>query len=377
MKSVLFISLMNGGAWGGSEELWFQTALYAARNGYTVGCAFYEWPQKRERIQQLREAGCQLYIFPNHGKDKGNFFEYQYYKLTKRWVKWYAYNLPFSKYDKVVINLGHLEILEYHWKRFYTRLNKYTLLFHVYDDNDHVWEKRKENLRQWLLRAEHTLLASARIKPFLERETGIEVPNTDTLINPISFKAPNGLTSYPRLQNGNYVFVMLATLDTRRKAQDNLITALSAPKWKERNWQLKFYGGGEAEHRLKNQIATAGMDGKISVEGHTKDVKGVLQDAHLLLQMTHIDAMPLAVMEALAMSRPLAVSNVGDMPLWVEEGVNGWISENASIEQIDAILEKAWQARDRWEDMGRASFQIFKEKFPPVPEAYLLEQLNR
>jgi hypothetical protein len=34
MKSVLFISLMNGGAWGGSEELWFQTALYAAKHGY-------------------------------------------------------------------------------------------------------------------------------------------------------------------------------------------------------------------------------------------------------------------------------------------------------------------------------------------------------
>ena len=46
MKSVLFISLMNGAAWGGSEELWFQTALYAANNGYKVGCAFYEWPQK-------------------------------------------------------------------------------------------------------------------------------------------------------------------------------------------------------------------------------------------------------------------------------------------------------------------------------------------
>jgi hypothetical protein len=57
MKSVLFISLMNGGAWGGSEELWYQTALYAAKHGYRVGCAFYEWPQKSSRIEQLQKAG--------------------------------------------------------------------------------------------------------------------------------------------------------------------------------------------------------------------------------------------------------------------------------------------------------------------------------
>jgi glycosyltransferase involved in cell wall biosynthesis len=105
------------------------------------------------------------------------------------------------------------------------------------------------------------------------------------------------------------------------------------------------------------------MQDKIVLKGHTKDVKGALEGAHLLLQMTHIDAMPLAVMEALAMAKPLLVSNVGDMPEWVKEGVNGWISENASVPLIDETLEKAWQSRDQWQAMGEASFRLFKESF--------------
>src|SRR5687767_973974 len=119
MKSVLFISLMNGSAWGGSEELWFQTALYAARNGYTVGCAFYEWPQKKERIDQLRKAGCTLYLFSNKGRQKRSLLERLQYKITKRKVRYFANHLPLAAYDLTVINLGYLEIIDHYWKGFY------------------------------------------------------------------------------------------------------------------------------------------------------------------------------------------------------------------------------------------------------------------
>ena len=113
------------------------------------------------------------------------------------------------------------------------------------------------------------------------------------------------------------------------------------------------------------------------LKGHTNDVKSAIKEAHLLLQITHIDAMPLAVVEAMSMSKPLVVSAIGDMPKWVHEDVNGWVSEDASVEQVDAVLEKAWQNRERWEEMGRASFQIFKEKFPESVEDYLLNQISK
>lgn len=376
MKSVLFISLMNGAPWGGSEELWFQTALYAAGNGYRVGCAFYEWPQKKERIDRLKTAGCQLYLFSNKGREKRTFFERMQYKVTKRRVKHYSRMLPFSEYDATVINLGYLEIISHYWKHFYQYAKNYTLLFHVHSDDDPVKPKRKELLRKWIIHAKHNLFASERTQRFLESQLSINIPNADILINPISFKAPDDLSPYPLLRNGNYVFIMLATLDARRKAQDNLIKALSTKKWKDRNWILHLYGGGESKQKLQQLIAENNLDEKVLLKGHTKDVKAALHDAHLLLQMTHIDAMPLAVVEAMAMAKPIVVSDVGDMPKWVEESKNGWVSADASVKLIDATLEKAWNERENWSAMGKQSFRLFKDRFPADPAVHFLEQVG-
>ncbi len=92
-----------------------------------------------------------------------------------------------------------------------------------------------------------------------------------------------------------------------------------------------------------------------------------MKDTHLVLQLSDIDAMPLSVVEAMAMSRPLVVTRIGDMPLWVHENENGWVSDT-DPGPIDEVLENAWQSRERWEEMGKASFRIFKEKFPDSAE---------
>jgi glycosyltransferase involved in cell wall biosynthesis len=89
-----------------------------------------------------------------------------------------------------------------------------------------------------------------------------------------------------------------------------------------------------------------------------------------------MDAMPISVVEAMAMSRPLVVSNIGDMPLWVHENENGWVSKDASVEEINKALEKAWNKRNDWNKMGENSFSVFKERFPQSAEQYFLDQLN-
>lgn len=139
---------------------------------------------------------------------------------------------------------------------------------------------------------------------------------------------------------------------------------------------MYLYGTGEAESRLRQLIGERNMQEKIILKGHTNNVRQALRESHLLLQLTHMDAMPLAVIEALAMARPVVVSNVGDMPEWVKENKNGWISTNASVEAIDAALEKCWQDRNKWENMGRNSYQLLKEKFPAIPEEFFLKQVE-
>lgn len=375
MDSVFFLSLMNGAAWGGSEELWYRTALHAAARGLKVGCAFYAWKEKEQKVETLRKAGCQVYLLPNRGRGKANLGERLRYKISRWQVKQIAGNLPFHDYSLAVVNLGGFEIYTSTWKNFYRQLPAYALLFHNYDEGANFKPAKASRLRQWIGRAAANLYAAKRIGETLEEKLHLTLPHSGVFINPITFAPPTTPAPYPAMEQ-TVSMVMLAELDVSRKAQDNLLKALASPKWKIRDWHLSLYGKGNDKSLLQGLIARLGLSEKVALMGHSTNVKDVLQQAHLVLQITHRDAMPLAVMEAMAMARPVVVSRVGDMPSWVEEGRNGWIAANASVGEIDAVLETAWQQKNQWPQAGRESFARFKEKFPPSPEERFLEQLQ-
>jgi len=52
MDSVLFISIMNSAAWGGSEEIWYKSALHLAAKNQKVGVCCFNWKGKEEKLQQ-------------------------------------------------------------------------------------------------------------------------------------------------------------------------------------------------------------------------------------------------------------------------------------------------------------------------------------
>ena len=184
--------------------------------------------KRRNCIEQLKRAGCTLYLFSNKGRQKRSLKELLQYKLTKRRVRSLARFLPFDEYDITVINLGYLEIISHYWKTFHQYVHRYVLLFHVYNKSDAIKPKGKALLKKWMANSSLNLFASLRIKTFLEQELSMEIPKVATLFNPLTFTAPDQLIAYPELKNGNYIFVMLATLEVRRKAQDHLIKALSS-----------------------------------------------------------------------------------------------------------------------------------------------------
>ncbi|WP_121352318.1 glycosyltransferase [Flavisolibacter nicotianae] len=375
MDSIFFLSLMNGAAWGGSEELWYRTALQAAAKGLKVGCAFYAWKEKEQKIETLRKAGCQVYLLPNKGRDKANLGERLRYKISRWQVNQIAGNLPFHDYSLVVVNLGGFEIYTSTWKNLYRKLPAYALLFHNYDEGANFKPAKAKRLRRWIGGAAANLFAARRIGETLEEKLHISIPHSGVFINPITFIPPSAPAPYPALEQ-TVSLVMLAELDVSRKAQDNLLKALASPKWKIRDWHLSLYGKGNDKSLLQGLIGQLGLSEKVALMGHSSNVKDVLQQAHLVLQITHRDAMPLAVMEAMAMARPVVVSKVGDMPSWVEEDRNGWMAANASVGQIDAVLEKAWQHKNQWPVAGRQSFARFAEKFPASPEERFLRQLQ-
>ena len=365
MSSVFFLSLMNSDSWGGSEEIWFRSAIHLAQQGGKVGVCCFDWPGKQNKLDQLTKAGCELHLLP--GRDKAT-------SLWKQIKLRAAINrLPIEDFDHVIINQGGWkDIVHGPFKNIYRRCKNYSLVYHNYD-REKLSPGKKRLFTKWVRNTKTNNGDAARIFTAIAESNAILIPNQRVLFNPITFAAPDQYTPFVNSVNDKLNFIVLAQLELKRKAQDILIKALSSEKWKARNWQLQIYGKGSDADVLAKMIETSGLSDKVFLKGYSQDIPGVLSWSHVLLQLTHIDAMPISVTEAMAMSRAVIASNVGDMPLWIKDDVNGWIANEVTAEAVDAVMEKAWQNRHKLEAMGKESFNIFAKKYPADPVTYFLD----
>jgi len=369
MSSVLFLSVMNGAAWGGSEELWYHSALWTVRHGIETAVCCFDWPGKKGKIKQLEEAGCTVLLLP--GKRDGTTSPFlRDLRIRRRLAK-----VPFEKYDKVIVNQGGWKDLAYDpFKKLFTRLKDFIIIYHNYNANERLSATRATILQHWVNRADQNTGVTLEIFRVMEDVYKLKIPRKEKLFNPLTIDIPKVATAYPVIKHGNYILSVLAALDTERKAQDILLKSLAHPSWQNRNWELHLYGEGKDKALLKELVAALQLQEKVFVHGNAVNYQEAVRESNLVLQITHIDAMPISVIEAMAMARPLVVSKVGDMPIWVKENINGWVTDSVTVDAVQQVLEKAWQHRKDWEKMGEASYSIFRKNFPVNPVEYFLRQ---
>ncbi|HMZ46247.1 MAG TPA: glycosyltransferase family 4 protein [Chitinophagaceae bacterium] len=370
MYSILFISLMNSDPWGGSEVQWYATANYAIDRGDKVTCMVYEWDAKKEKMELLKKRGATIIYIPNFGRAKRNLYE----RLSFEWVtrgkqRRFINNFIFSSFDFAVVNQGgFMEVANNPWKNLYKKLPPYIVTFHNYTLNYSFKPAKAKTLTAWMLNAKCLIFAAAKAISELEKQLNNSFKNVLTLASPLSIEKSLNYTPYPSLKNGKYKVIMLAHLDVNRKAQDNLIKAFANDVWKKRNVILEIYGGGEHFNMLQELITKLNLQEIVFLKGNTNNVAEVLNTAHLVLQITHKDAMPISVIEAMSKSRAVVVSNVGDMPVWIKDNETGWVTPDASIQSIEQGLETAWQNKTQWEQMGKNAFDFFNKNFPSSVE---------
>lgn len=363
---------MNSDPWGGSEVQWFEVAKYVATQNHKVSVLVYYWKDKEPKLQQLQALGATIHYIPNKGRAKKNLKErLQFEWITRLQQKRFIHNFSFEKFDMTMVNQGgFMEVCNAPWKNVYKKLTSYVLTFHNYFPEYIFSPTQKNSLVNWLTHAKHNVGDALRIGAVLQKQLSLEDLLFDAVVNPLTIDYSEGYTQFSALQNGNYIIVMLAQLDVSRKAQDNLLKAVNTNEWKNRNVHFEIYGSGNDWEYLNNLVDELGLNKIVSLKGNTTAVSEVLAKAHLVLQITHKDAMPISVVEAMSKSRAVLVSDVGDMPVWVKENYNGFISANASINSIAALLEKAWQNKEDWEQMGKNAYDTFKEKYRNPIEAY-------
>lgn len=93
--------------------------------------------------------------------------------------------------------------------------------------------------------------------------------------------------------------------------------------------------------RLEALTAETGDDVAVRFLGHRSDIAQILQSLDVFVLASRAEACPMAVLEAMAMERPVVATAVGGVPEQIDDGEHGWL---VPPERPDALAEAIVEA---------------------------------
>ena len=139
----------------------------------------------------------------------------------------------------------------------------------------------------------------------------------------------------------------------------------------------------EYTQMIRDKIENLGIKDRVKLEGKIEDADKLLEiykASDIFVLPSLWDTSPIAIIEAMCVGLPIVATNVGGIPEWVEDGVNGILVPpkdpkalaNAILSLIkDPYLrgkmarqgyKKSFQFRNRtWEDVGREYYKVISE----------------
>lgn len=121
-------------------------------------------------------------------------------------------------------------------------------------------------------------------------------------------------------------------------------------------------GGGEME-RLKGYASTLGIDERCLFTGFRNDVFDIASVFDVGVLCSIREGLPLALLEYLALSKPVVATRVGGIPEAVEDGVNGFLVSAGDHEDMAGRITLLLQSGELAAKMGRAGQRFCEEKF--------------
>lgn len=234
---------------------------------------------------------------------------------------------------------------------------------------------RRRVAYRFVARQSAMVAVSDDLKRFLVRQVGIPPSNIRVIHNGIDLgryavqERARALRKELGLSSDQRVVGTVANLFAV-KGQTYLLRACRAVARVFPNLVLLVAGEGEQLAPLEKEASDLGIADKVKFLGFRSDVPALLQEMEVFILPSLSEGLPLSVLEALALQKPVVATHVGGIPEIVEDGVTGYLvpprNPEALAERIILLLSDP-QTAARFGEVGRKR----------VEEAFGLEQMIR
>lgn len=362
--------------WGGSEELWSLAALHLKRSGVPVMACVQNWRPTPARIVELERAGVEVRVVrPPRAMRLREGLRAKWRGGQRRSLQRMTVEDAIRPFEPDLVVVSQMQNLDGHaWAAaLHSCAIPYALLSQAASEFAWPVDAELQAAQAAHARAKASFFVCRENRELTERQLAIRIPAAELVSNPFAVSHEQ-----PEAWPGDDVppsIACVARLELAAKGQDLLFEALSAAKWRERGLRLSLFGSGVNDALVRALAGYFDLPAA-TFHGHTSDVAGIWRTHHALVLPSRCEGTPLALMEAMLCHRPAIVTDVGGNADLVEDGVSGFVARSVTAEGIDEALERAWQRRTEWRQMGIAAGRRVRRLVPADPPAAFADRLR-
>ena len=149
------------------------------------------------------------------------------------------------------------------------------------------------------------------------------------------------------------------------KGHQNLIDAVARLKDSKNPFLVVSIGGeknpGDLE-RITNSARSAGVDGALRFLGRREDALAFVGASDMMVNPSDHEGLPLAILEAMSLGKPVVATAVGGVPSVIESGVTGLLVPVADATELAQSLENLISDPALRSRLGSAAQQVALER---------------
>ena len=329
---------------GGAETLLATLAQGLAAEGYQIvlTTTIPLPPSMRDHKEVFEPATSCIYDLP------------ALFDGPERWKEFFSYLFE-TKNIRLVLLAGS-EYVYHLLPELRVRFPEVRVMDQLFNDAVHVY-----NNRRYAQFIDRTIVPSTDLATSLAQNHGAHAARVRVISHGIDIQAslpclpPTERVAPPPLpkQEGQFIVSFFGRFSSE-KAPTTFVEIANRLK---SDPDIRFYMTGEGPEReaVLELIERRRLTDRIYAPGFIPDVRPLIEQSDVVVLPSTIDGMPLVVLEAQTLGKPVVASRVGSLPAMVVDGATGFLCDPGNIDMFcERILQLREQAELRREMGERA-----------------------
>ena len=240
----------------------------------------------------------------------------------------------------------------------------------VYSEHNQIYsasEGQRRRFRWYLMLADEVVAVSRDLRQTLLDKAKAPPGKVRVLYNGIDGKRfvqkdPGKVRRELGIPDTDFV-VGTAVVLSEQKGIGYLLEAAKEVLAREPAIRFVVAGDGPKREELVRAARAAGLDGRVAFLGYRRDVPDLISSYDVYVLPSLWEGLPLALLEAMAIGKPILCTSVGGNPEIVEDGANGYVVPPRDSRALADRILRLYRDRARAGELRARNVKKFQEQF--------------